>query len=91
MNLKYFVRDLTRTPNKIFLLLIHIELLCLQLNERYSQSTEQCKKFYYNKIKQLQENTDQILLSWKDMEMRYTNINSSDTTNTRSILKTVRK
>jgi len=69
----------------------HLNTIRNQLNERYNQSTEHCKEFYHNKIKQLQKNTDQILLSWKDMEMKYTNINSSGTINTKGGLKKARE
>jgi len=69
----------------------HLSTIKNQLNERYNQSPENCKRFYHNKIKQLQKNTNQILLSWKDMEMKYTNINSSGTINTKAGFKKARE
>ena len=69
----------------------HLSTIKNQLNERYNQSPENCKRFYHNKIKQLQKNTNQILLSWKDMEMKYTNINSSGAINTKAGFKKARE
>jgi stearoyl-CoA desaturase (delta-9 desaturase) len=60
-----------------------------QLNEIYNQSTEHCRLFYNNKINQLQKNTDQILLTWQDMESKYTKI-SRDTVHPNGVLKQVR-
>ena len=69
----------------------HLNSMDNQLNQIYSQSSDKCKRFYHNKIQQLQKNIKQILCSWEAMEMKYKDIKNSDTINIERFFKQVRK
>jgi stearoyl-CoA desaturase (delta-9 desaturase) len=57
-----------------------------QLSTKYIESAQYCKKLYHKKIANLQNKTKQILLSWKDMEMKYKNSYNKDLLDAKAVL-----
>ena len=63
----------------------------VQLSEKFNQSAESCKVFYNNKIERLNENARRLFISWKEMEVKYTNLIARGKVNNKTPLKELKK